>query len=578
MNGAAKTILGRVGMKLCGPYRNDVEYTRLDVVTHAGCGYVAKKTTMGNEPPNDEYWQTTADATSAIENANKAAAAATTAAASATSASNAANAAAAKANQAAENAKISADPVLAAIEQERQTSVSNVQQEGTAQVQAVAQKGAEVLASIPQNYTEAMNAKAPVIVETMKGAICVADIAAYAPLHGLTLYGKTTQDGTPSPEAPVPLVSAGDGGSIGVTAYGKNLLPFSDASEHTVNGVVFTSYGDGRYHMSGTASGGAAYYDFQLKTSVILPYGQDITICLNNDTVENNATVAFKGKGTQHAFAALTVLNRVTTYTGGGDYGGKTIDTVRLYVVAGTTIDADVAPAIQVVSDPAFEPFKSGGNLTINTPNGLPGIPVESGGNYTDENGQQWICDEIDIERGVYIQRVKQVVFNGTEDWWGSGTIFANCLAFNLHANDKLLEGGLWATVLSNICQSGTSQNYQKIDMNLVGGYGGVLTYKVLRSVLGNVEGTNEEAVGTWKAFLSTQYANGTPVVAYYQINSPIETPIPADALAAYRALHTIKPNTTVYNDAGAGMAVKYAADTKGYIDKKIAAIAAATL
>ena len=44
--------------------------------------------------------------------------------------------------------------------------------------------------------------------------------------------------------------------------------------------------------------------------------------------------------------------------------------------------------------------------LTYPTPNGLPGIPVESGGNYTDADGQQWICDEVDFASGKKIQRV----------------------------------------------------------------------------------------------------------------------------------------------------------------------------
>lgn len=38
--------------------------------------------------------------------------------------------------------------------------------------------------------------------------------------------------------------------------------------------------------------------------------------------------------------------------------------------------------------------------LTINTPNGLCGIPVDTGGNYTDSTGQQWVCDEVDFKRG----------------------------------------------------------------------------------------------------------------------------------------------------------------------------------
>ena len=53
--------------------------------------------------------------------------------------------------------------------------------------------------------------------------------------------------------------------------------------------------------------------------------------------------------------------------------------------------------------------------LTINTPNGLCGIPVNTGGNYTDESGQQWICDEIDFERGVYIQRIGKILSYNAE-------------------------------------------------------------------------------------------------------------------------------------------------------------------
>jgi hypothetical protein len=46
--------------------------------------------------------------------------------------------------------------------------------------------------------------------------------------------------------------------------------------------------------------------------------------------------------------------------------------------------------------------------------------------------------------------------------------------------------------------------------------------------------------------------------------------------LQAFRALHSNKPTTTVLNDAGAWMAVEYAADPKLYIDRKIAELVAA--
>lgn len=55
-----------------------------------------------------------------------------------------------------------------------------------------------------------------------------------------------------------------------------------------------------------------------------------------------------------------------------------------------------------------------------------------------------------------------------------------------------------------------------------------------------------------------------------YVLASPIEAPLSETELAAYRALHTNKPNTTILNDSGAYMSVDYTADTKLYIDNKI--------
>lgn len=65
-----------------------------------------------------------------------------------------------------------------------------------------------------------------------------------------------------------------------------------------------------------------------------------------------------------------------------------------------------------IVKNPDNEQMQS---VSFSTPNGLPGIPVTSGGNYTDENGQQWICDEVDLGRGVYVQRIDKGAFDATK-------------------------------------------------------------------------------------------------------------------------------------------------------------------
>lgn len=59
--------------------------------------------------------------------------------------------------------------------------------------------------------------------------------------------------------------------------------------------------------------------------------------------------------------------------------------------------------------------------LTLQTPNALPGIPVTSGGNYTDESGQQWVCDEVDLARGVYVQRITKIKLTSSMNWAKSG-------------------------------------------------------------------------------------------------------------------------------------------------------------
>ena len=84
---------------------------------------------------------------------------------------------------------------------------------------------------------------------------------------------------------------------------------------------------------------------------------------------------------------------------------------------------------------------------------------------------------------------------------------------------------------------------------------------------------TRFETLDEWK-----EYLDENEVYVAYAFDTPIETPLSAEELATFAALHTNKPTTTVYNDAGADMAIEYVADTKNYIDQKLAAISAALL
>ena len=65
-----------------------------------------------------------------------------------------------------------------------------------------------------------------------------------------------------------------------------------------------------------------------------------------------------------------------------------------------------------------YTPYVEPQSLTLATPNGLPGVPVSKDGNYTDENGQQYICDEIDLARGKYVQRVLLLKFDSNSPFY----------------------------------------------------------------------------------------------------------------------------------------------------------------
>lgn len=107
--------------------------------------------------------------------------------------------------------------------------------------------------------------------------------------------------------------------------------------------------------------------------------------------------------------------------------GGLRINRIIGKAVQNGTPTPDEPVKVEVAGESgSIEVVSCGKNLLentistqISTPNGLAGILVESGGNYTDENGQQWIADEIvkyaDGSRKK-IQRIGKAVFDGSDD------------------------------------------------------------------------------------------------------------------------------------------------------------------
>ena len=334
------------------------------------------------------------------------------------------------------------------------------------------------------------NVRRPDIVETVSGEVIKVSDSVEAPLQGLKVFGKTIQNGTPTPDAPVALESVGVDGNVTVTVVGKNLLN-NTANTMSEGGITFTVNDD----RSVTANG--------ISTS-------EIYFKLNAEMNLGAGNYILTGNKQNTLFLRLVDF----TYDAGGKFVASFNDlgnginvavtdesikhSFQIYVPANATLkDVTFHPMLRLASveDGTYEPYKETNITTIYAPNGLLGIPVASGGNYKDAKGQQWICDEVDFENGVYVQRV------------------------------------------------------------------------------GKIDSYNGEALPG--AYLSSTGELSTGATVLYQFASDKKTDINKAKLAAYAAMHTNCPSTTVYNDAGAGMELKYVADTKLYVDNKFNVLAA---
>ena len=203
-------------------------------------------------------------------------------------------------------------------------------------------------------------------------------------------------------------------------------------------------------------------------------------------------------------------------------------------------------------------------SMTIATPNGLPGIPVTSGGNYTDANGQQWICDEIDFDRGVYIQRTRKWVVDGSvnPESLSDGTNGGTVLVYK-YTN---VMNGISTNRAPKLCdklQSTTNVNPASYKDCKVGfwSFNTVMAQDIYLIFNVGKFATAEEV---------STYLRANPITFIGILATPIETHLSEEAVAAYKTLYTSRGTTTITNDAGAYMEIEYVMDAKKYIDSLI--------
>lgn len=334
------------------------------------------------------------------------------------------------------------------------------------------------------------------------------DDAFPAPLCGLTVYGRSTQSGTPTPDAPVPIVSAGDGGSLTVKVTGKNRMPPNLKYDDVVECFVKKN--------------------------------TPITLVFKGDLVSQGGNVLFFDENNNQCWFGIDA--------------GKAEHHIQ-YPVDVTKFKylIDYMPSENMcltwnASSPDYEPYREQ-LLTLPTPNGLPGIPVTSGGNYADSQGQQWICDEVNLERGVKVQRVYKVDVDGENTKFEQVDNYANISTRGLPIALYDVDQRIFAiATFTNLPWYYNTFN-------------GQFLYLIAANLADQLNESCKKQLGK----------------IYYALATPIETPLTSDELASYKALVAYGPDTVVQAGDGAGIKLDYQRDVNLVIKNLEDAIASMT-
>lgn len=170
-------------------------------------------------------------------------------------------------------------------------------------------------------------------------------------------------------------------------------------------------------------------------------------------------------------------------------------------------------------------------SLTLNLNNGLPGIPVSSDGNYTDDTGQQWICDEVDLERGVYVQRVYSVIVDGVNVTFSQAGQYCNM-------NLRKLPSAKTFSGMSQMAEARSTFTSEPWNFNPEMGF----LYLIKENYAETINESCKEHSGE----------------VMYALETPIETPLTDSDIATYNSIRTYDGTTVVRATDDVGLSVTY--------------------
>lgn len=338
---------------------------------------------------------------------------------------------------------------------------------------------------------------------------------------------------SPSTEYPQEFDIAGNSGSISVNVAGANLFDISKVQSISLaSGAQTTNNNDGTLSVrssQGDSSGG--YEDRKNVLRDLCPELRvgDVVV-LSAISTGSDKRIYLRGSKSPWTFGVSRTISETD------------LDSIVMFYASGTSTSATISDIMINAGNVAmpYEPYKTPQSAHLSTPNGLAGLKVSSGGNYTDASGQQWICDEIvRNERGTgkLIQRI---------------------------GRSKVADNTLYLTTLSN----GNKALVVSEVPNKIGAVTGALFTMAPIKAWGSADidktgsayenTANFVIVGTPDDTLETLTSKYGNCEFLYVLETPVETNLSDEEIAVLSALHTYNPATTISNDAGCDMTAAY--------------------
>lgn len=358
---------------------------------------------------------------------------------------------------------------------------------------------------------------------------------------------------SPSPDWPQPIHSVGDGGSVTVESQGANLIDVSKTIDEASNGITVKALGDGSFSYSGTAS------------------AENINVWFAGNWSSTEEVIHLRGGEYAALFSNAIYYNDELLLNGKNKFevpsNGMPITGVRAPAAnVGAYYNRIIYPMLNRGSTPLpWQPYVAPSSALITLTDSLRGIPVTSGGNYTDESGQQWIADYIyrrQTDGKWMIWRNCKEMFVDGSGTWGVNAQNDTLIQFvHLPATLKEYPQKLFSNIVSEI---GVGNQLEE-GAWIYEGKTFVLCLKKILLSQENIEGAK-------------QWCEENPFHVVYQLATPIVEELPDDVQTELNGLYTYNLHTDMWNNDGAYMNLKYVADTKTWINNKIAGLSTAMI